>query len=87
MTAPDFEISTTLRARKLTSHVPPDGKTDTEGVTVERHRKRKGLPEKMRPGGLYEDVTVNKRVIARIATSQAADTKVRLASGKRIRRG
>jgi hypothetical protein len=86
MTAPDFEISTTLRARKLTSHVPPDGKTDPEGVTVERHHKRKGLPEKMQPGGQYEDVTVNKRVIARIATSRAADTKPRRAAEKRVRK-
>jgi hypothetical protein len=85
MTTPDFEISTAVRARNLTSHVPPDGKTDPEGVTVERHHKRKGLPEEMQPGGHYKDVTVNKRVIARIATSRAAETKPRRASGKRSR--
>jgi hypothetical protein len=86
MTTPDFEISTTLRARNLTSHVPPDGKTDPEGVTVERHHKREGLPEEMQPGGHYTDVMVNKRVIARIATSRAAETKPRRASGKRVRK-
>jgi len=86
MTTPDFEISTALRARNLTSHVPPDGRTDTEGVTVERHHKRKGLPEKMQPGGQYKDVTVNKQVIARIATSRAAEPKPRRASGRRARK-
>ena len=86
MTAPDFEISTTLRARNLTSHVPPDGKTDPEGVTVERRHTRKSLPEKMQPGGQYNDVTVNKRIIARFATSRAAETKPRRASGKRVRK-
>jgi hypothetical protein len=39
----------------------------------------------MQPGGHYKDVTVNKRVIARIATSRAAETKPRRASGKRSR--
>jgi hypothetical protein len=86
MTTPDFEIRTALRARKLTSHVPPDGRTDTEGVTVERHHKRTGLPEAMQPGGQYDDVTVNKRVTARITTRQATETKPRRASGKRARR-
>jgi hypothetical protein len=86
MTTPDFEISTTFRARHLTSHVPPDGTTDTEGVTVERHHKRKGVPDEMEPGGQYNDVTVNKRVIARIATSRAGETKPRRPSGKRARR-
>jgi hypothetical protein len=86
MTTPDFEISTTFRARQLTSHVPPDGTTDTEGVTVERHHKRKGVPEEMEPGGQYKDVTVNKRVIARIATSRTAETKPRRPTRKRVRR-
>jgi hypothetical protein len=85
MTTPDFEISTTFRARHLTSHVPSDGKTDTEGVTVERHHKREGVPEEMEPGGQYNDVTVNKRVIALITTSPA-ETKPRRPTGKRVRR-
>jgi hypothetical protein len=86
MTTPDFEISTKFRARHLTSRVPPDGTTDTEGVTVERHHKRKGLPEEMQPGGQYNDVTVNKRVTGRIATSRTAETKPRRRLGKRVRR-
>ena len=86
MTTPDFEISAALRARELTSHVPPDGSTDTEGVTVERHHECKGLPKEMRPGGQYEDIKVNKRVIAQITSGRAAKTKPRRASDKRTRR-
>jgi hypothetical protein len=86
MTTPDFEIHAKLRARNLTSHVPPDCDTDTEEVVLERHHERKSLPAQMQPGGQYDHVMVSKRVIARIATSHATETKPSRASGKRIRK-
>ena len=70
---PDFEITAALRARKLVSHIPPDAQTDATraGVTLERRETRSGLPTKMARGARYDDVVVEKRIVAQM-TPEAA---------------
>ena len=65
MTAPDFEIRASFRARRLAVHVPPEAETETEGegVSIARRENREGLPEKMETGGRYFDVNVEKELV------------------------
>ena len=65
MTAPDFEIRASLRARKLVVHVPPEAETETEGegVSIARRENGGGLPAKLEPGGRYRDVSVEKELV------------------------
>ncbi len=65
MSTPDFEIVASLRARRIVSHVPPEGETRTEGEDIElaHDETRRGLPTPMQPERRYDDVSVQKRVL------------------------
>ena len=70
MTNPvDFDLSAGLRARALVSHVPPNALLEKEGddVALDRAEARQGLPAELRPGGRYDGVAVEKRVVGRVA--------------------
>jgi hypothetical protein len=77
VTTPDLEITASLRARSLISHVPPDSQTQSEGEDVElpRDQRRRGLPTQVQPGRHYDDVAIEKRVLGRIVSSWQTDTK------------
>jgi hypothetical protein len=79
VTVPDFEIDVGLRARALISHVPPAVETLTEGedVTATRAETRDGLPASMEPGGCYEWMIVEKRLVASIAPEPQAQATAR----------
>jgi hypothetical protein len=68
-TPDDFEIRGILRARKLTSHIPPDARTQADGdeVTIESEQTRRRIPSKMKAGQRYDDVAIEKWVHGRIA--------------------
>lgn len=65
MSAPDFEISAVLRARRLTVHIPPEAETETDGkdVTLTFEQMRSGLPAKLETGVRYTDVGLKKSLI------------------------
>ncbi len=65
MTAPDFEIDASIRAKRLVAHVPPDAQTRTEGeeVRLAREEQRSGVPAKMESGERYSDVVIHKRIV------------------------
>jgi hypothetical protein len=63
VTAPDFEIKAAVRARSMTTHVPPDAETEGEEVSLTRRESRSGLPPQVDPGGRYDDVEVEKELI------------------------
>jgi hypothetical protein len=67
VTPDDFEISASLRARRLVVHVPPEAETRTSGddVTLDREDAAKGLSKKLEPGGRYNNVSVEKRLRGR----------------------
>jgi hypothetical protein len=69
----DFEISASLRARKLTSRAPPKGETRAEAVDLERAEERAGLPTPMEAGADYEDVVVEKRIMGRLKKEPSAE--------------
>lgn len=73
MTAPDFEISGSIRAKRVVPHVPPDAQTRAVGeeVTLTRHEQRSGVPATMEAGEHYSDVVINKRIVGE---TQRADT-------------
>jgi hypothetical protein len=68
VTPPNFEIGVGLRARALVPHIPPDTRTETSGddVSLERQEARRGLPAELEPGRRYDDVVVEKRVVAEL---------------------
>jgi hypothetical protein len=62
----DFEISASLRARRLVVHVPPEAETGTSGDDVKLDRQdAAGRSEKLEPGGRYANVSVEKRLRGR----------------------
>jgi hypothetical protein len=65
MSAPDFEINTSIRAKRLVARVPPDAQTraEGEGVTLARHEQRSGVPTTMEAGERYSDIAIDKRII------------------------
>jgi hypothetical protein len=63
MTAPDFEVKASLRARTITTHVPPDAETECENVALARRENRSGLAPEVEPGGRYDDVEVEKELM------------------------
>jgi hypothetical protein len=65
VTAPDFEISTRLRADSLIAHVTPDVRITVDGddVTLARRQTRRRVPAKLEPGGVYENVLIEGRLI------------------------
>jgi hypothetical protein len=67
-TPDDFEIRGGLRARRLTSYVPPDARTqaDGDGVTIESEQTRRGIPSKLKAGERYTDVAIEQLVHGRI---------------------
>jgi hypothetical protein len=97
--APDFEISTRIRAKTLAAYVPPDAQTEVEDVTLARDERRSGVSSRMEAGALYSDVAINKRILGvtqhgqttRSAPEQAGhdgepvDPKASDAAGQRYR--
>jgi hypothetical protein len=79
---PDFELSASVRARKLVTHVPPEAQTETTGddVTLAHRETRIRLPPKMEPGGRYDDVVVEKQVVGEMASGGEGDEEVQPAS-------
>ncbi|HYZ76621.1 MAG TPA: hypothetical protein VE596_04540 [Gaiellaceae bacterium] len=69
MSTPDFEIGTSLRARRLRAHDPPDAATEGEAVVLDREETRSGLPARLEAGGRYEEIAVGKKVSGRIPNS------------------
>jgi hypothetical protein len=67
-TPPDFEIGVVLRARKLATHIPPVPQTNPTGdaVSIEGEATRIGLPPETEPGGSYDDVLVEKRIVGEL---------------------
>jgi hypothetical protein len=70
MTVPDFELRGSLRARRLTSHRPPETQVDGEAVTLDRREARVGLPPRMKPGERYADVAVDRRVLGELKSDR-----------------
>jgi hypothetical protein len=66
VTAPDFEITARLSARKLVSRIPPDPQTAGEDVTLAHDERRRGSPGKMETGRAYDDVVIEKRIVGEI---------------------
>jgi hypothetical protein len=61
--APDFEISTRIRAKHLAAYVPPDAQTEGEEVTLARDERRSGVSSRTEAGARYSDVAINKRIV------------------------
>jgi hypothetical protein len=83
VTRPDFEITTSLRARSIRAHVAPEAHTEEEGkgVSITRREERGGLPAQLVPGERFRDVHVAKEVVGERAAAEfetgpgAADTE------------
>jgi hypothetical protein len=69
MTEADFEISTGLRARSITAHIPPEAHTETEGkgVSITRREERTGLPAQLPPGERFQSIHVAKELVGKKA--------------------
>jgi hypothetical protein len=81
---PDFEINACLRAKRLTSRIPPDVRAETEGddVSLASDQRRSGLPTVMESGGRYSDVLVEKRLVAEKHPSGERDADERARLGR-----
>lgn len=69
----DIDVSTSVRMRSLRFNTVPSTRVWFEGFPDEAHclrTERENLPDEVRPGVTYEDVTVRWRVRAR-AVAQA----------------
>jgi hypothetical protein len=68
VTAPDFEINASIRAKRLVAHVPPDAQTRAEGedVTLARHEQRSGVPATIEACERYSDVVIDKRIVGEV---------------------
>ena len=64
--ASDFEITARLSARELVGRIPPDTEMTGEDVVLVHAESKRHLPEEMKPGEMYEDVVVEKRVTGEI---------------------
>ncbi|HEY3206831.1 MAG TPA: hypothetical protein VGJ58_07755 [Gaiellaceae bacterium] len=84
MTAPDFEISTRLRADSLTAHVPPDVRTAVEGddVTLARDQTRRGLPAQIETAAQYRNVLIEKRLLGEKHGRSDGEGQLRTATAK-----
>jgi hypothetical protein len=70
VSAPDFEINASIRAKRLVAHVPPDAQTraESEEVTLTHHEQRSGVPATIEAGERYSDVVIDKRIVGETQT-------------------
>jgi hypothetical protein len=71
----DFEIKTSIGAKRLVARVPPNAQTQVEGEEVRliRHEQRNGVPEAIEASEPYSDVVIDKRIAGEMRPRRADD--------------